>query len=371
MRYPNRLLRAVAGILISSMLSCGKDVKVPATSSGYFTAPNTASATSTTGSTSQSSASASTGASATSQSPYFDASTADPDDGLPYTGCCKTQNVIIIVLDGPRYSETFGDYSRKYIPNHDRMYTRGVLLGNFYNMGTTNTDSGHDAICTGNYENLENTGQELPTYPSIFQQYLKATGKPAEAAWVVASKDKLEILANCKTEGWNGKYMPRTDCGINGLFSGYRDDDVTFQRSKSILTQYHPNLMLINFKDADVSGHSALWAKYVASITKIDAYIKALYDQIEADSVYKGKTTVIITNDHGRHLNNVADGFVSHGDGCEGCRHILFLALGPDFKQGAGFDQKFEQIDISATIAKLLHFNMDYGKGKVIDAIFK
>ncbi|WP_345107194.1 alkaline phosphatase family protein [Mucilaginibacter panaciglaebae] len=372
MRYPNRILWLVIGVLVFYAFSCSKETKMPVTDP--YTPSTTVAPSSQAAGGSQGS-SASTGKTSSSGShtsaPYYDVSVANPDDGTPYTGCCKTENVIIIVMDGPRFSETFGDYTKQYIPNQQKMYTRGAMLGNFRNNGTTNTDSGHDAICTGNYEDLENTGQVLPQYPSIFQQYLKATGKPAEKAWVVASKDKLQILADCQTLGWAGQYMPRTDCGKNGLFSGYRSDDTTYHHAENIISAYHPNLMLINFKDPDVFGHSNQWGQYLTAIKKTDEYIKALYDFIENDEIYKGKTTVIITNDHGRHLTGVADGFMNHGDGCEGCRHIEFLALGPDFKQGAGIDPPYEQIDISATVAKLLHFNMDYGKGKVIDAIFR
>lgn len=375
MRCPNRILRAVIGTLVFCALSCGKETKIPVASRGSnssYAAPATKPAAGggqnspATGSKNSSSSSQSTG-------PFYDVTVPDPygGDNTAYTGCCKTQNVIIIVIDGPRFSETFGDYSKQYIPNQQRMYSRGVMLGNFSNNGTTNTDSGHDAICTGNYENLENTGQALPQYPSIFQQFLKASGKPAEKAWVVASKDKLAILGNCQQQGWAGKYIPRIDCGINGLFTGYRADDTTLIHAKSIIGTYHPNLMLINFKDPDVFGHSNQWGLYLTAIKKTDEYIKSLYDFIESDAIYKGKTTVIITNDHGRHLTGTADGFMNHGDGCEGCRHIEFLALGPDFKQGAGIDPPYEQVDLSATVAKLLHFNMDYGKGKVIDAIFR
>lgn len=285
--------------------------------------------------------------------------------------CCKTENVIIVVIDGARYSETWGDYTRQNIPNQFSLYFKGVMLNNFQNMGTTNTDSGHDAISTGNYEDLENNGHVLPQYPSIFQNFLKSSGKPAEKAWVVASKDKLQILGNCVQEDWKGKYMPRTDCGNNGLFSGYRSDDTTVAHAKNVLARYRPNLMLINLKDPDYFGHSSSWTNYIKGIRSTDENIGDLYNFIQGDDNYRGKTTIIITNDHGRHLPNVADGFISHGDGCEGCRHIQFLALGPDFKEGAGFQTPYEQIDISATVAKLLNFKMESSKGKVMTELFK
>jgi hypothetical protein len=350
MRIPYCVKLFVSIVALSFFYSCGKETKIPAANStqdtGTAQVTTTTSTTTTVGTT----------------------NTTTPTSSEP---CCKTENVIIIVIDGPRYSETWGDYTRQNIPNLYRLQYEGVRLDSFNNMGTTNTDSGHDAICTGNYENLENTGQVLPQYSSIFQNYLKSTGKPAEKAWVIASKDKLQILGNCQEEGWAGKYMPRTDCGNAGLFTGYRSDDTTLIRAKNVLTTYHPNLMLINFKDPDYYGHGMQWDNYINAIKETDAYVKELYDLIQSDDTYKNKTTIIVTNDHGRHLPGVADGYVSHGDGCDGCRHIEFLGIGPDFKVGAALGTPYEQIDISKTVAKLLNFNMETSKGKVMTQLFK
>ncbi|MDB5158155.1 MAG: deoB 2 [Mucilaginibacter sp.] len=357
---PNRITAIVIVTVLCFFIACSKETKTPVTTTIAATSANDKTTTT----------ASSTPAKTTTPAKNPDTIQTAPPTNLSKGLCCKTENVIIVVIDGPRYSETWGDYTLKNIPGQFELYHYGVLLGNFRNMGTTNTDSGHDAICTGNYENLENTGQVLPQYPSIFQEFLKSTGKPAGKAWVVASKDKLQILGNCKQDGWAGQYMPRTDCGISGLFSGYRSDDTTFAHAKSVLATYHPNLMLINFKDPDYFGHANLWGSYVKAIQTTDGYIKALYDLIQADPTYRDKTTFIVTNDHGRHNDNVADGFISHGDDCDGCRHIEFLAVGPDFKKGIGFDTPYEQIDISQTVAKLLNFKMDYGKGKLITDIF-
>jgi predicted AlkP superfamily pyrophosphatase or phosphodiesterase len=283
----------------------------------------------------------------------------------------KTQNVIIVVVDGARYSETFGDSTHQNIPNLYAMRSQGVALSNFNNMGFTYTDPGHDAICTGYYENLENSGQDLPMYPSIFQTWLKSSGKPADKAWIIASKDKLQILANCKNTEWNNLYMPRTDCGVNGLGTGYRSDDTTFTHAKNVLKKYQPNLMLINFKDPDYFGHSNQWADYIKGIKSTDSYIKQLYDLIQSDENYKDKTTIIVTNDHGRHTDGHLDGFISHGDGCPDCRHIEFLAIGPDFKTGVTLQTPYEQTDISQTVGKLLNFQMKYSGGKVMTELFK
>lgn len=353
---PNILLLVFA--LMCAMFACKKESKIDALGNSLSdsTIARTSSPNAATQVSSNTSATATTNVGAAKQAVSI---------------CCKTQNVIIVVIDGPRYSETWGDYTKQNIPQRYNLYGQGVLLGNFKNNGTTNTDSGHDAICTGNYENLENWGQQIPQYPSIFQSWLKSSGKPSEKAWVIASKDKLQILGNCKQDEWAGKYQPKTDCGKNGLFTGYRYDDTTMARAAHVMQTYHPNLMLINFKDPDFWAHGNQWNKYIAGIKSTDAYIKQIYDLIQADNEYKDKTTLIVTNDHGRHTTGVSTGFVDHGDGCDDCRHIEFFAIGPDFKKGVGIHTAYEQIDISATIAKLLNFKMEYGKGKVITEIFK
>ena len=79
---------------------------------------------------------------------------------------------------------------------------------------------------------------------------------------------------------------------------------------------------------------------------------------------------MFITNDHGRHLDGKKDGFISHGDCCEGCRRIICLAYGPDFKKGVISDLQRELIDIPVTIGELLDFDIPKSKGKVMTELF-
>lgn len=283
-----------------------------------------------------------------------------------------TENIIILVIDGPRMSETFGDSTYKYIPNLANVLApQGVLLKNFRNNGPTYTNAGHTAITTGVYQRINNSGLELPKNPSVFQYFLKEKGLSKESAWIIASKGKLNILSNTKNKKWRDQFVPSAFCGINGSGLGYTADEKNFADAIRILGEYHPKLTLINLLEVDVNGHANLWEGYLKAIQHTDQKALELWNFIENDSVYKGKTTLFITNDHGRHLKGHKDGFVSHGDNCEGCRSIYLVALGPDFKKNSILPNRYEQIDISKTIAEMLHFNEPVSEGQVMKDLFK
>ena len=283
----------------------------------------------------------------------------------------KTKNVIILVIDGPRYSETWGDPSHQYIPRTaNNMAPLGTICTNFYNDGITHTTAGHTALTTGFYQEIDNTGQQIPQRPSVFQYHLKKTQAPSTSAYIITSKDKLEVLADCTEPGFSLRYKPAADCGTAGLGSSYREDSITFNQAKNLLIQYHPRLVLIQFKEPDTQGHGNNWNGYLQGILTTDEYLWQLWSFLQNDPFYAGNTTLFVTNDHGRHLDNVADGFVSHGDSCEGCRHINLFAAGPDFKKGMIVNNRYNQVDIPVTIAELMGFSLKGSGGKVLWEFF-
>lgn len=284
----------------------------------------------------------------------------------------KTKYVLLLIMDGPRWTETWGDPTHKLIPHMaNDMAPEGIVSTNFRNNGPTYTNAGHTALTTGIYQQIKNNGLEFPKHPSMFQYWLKHTGKARTAAYVIASKDKLAILTDCKDKKWKGRYRPYSDCGIDGLYSGYRGDDVTYHNTISILEKDHPELVLVNFQHPDSWGHANNWEKYLSSTKVSDEYIYNIFEYVRNSEFYKDKTTIFVTNDHGRHLDGHKDGFVSHGDNCEGCRMINFYAFGPDFKKNIIIDTPAEQIDIPVTIAELLGFKIEGSKGRIMTELFE
>ncbi len=293
--------------------------------------------------------------------------------GLQPTGY-KARNAIVLVLDGPRQSEMWAQPGRPLIPRMDgELRPQGVLLTGFRNNGPTYTNAGHAALCTGVYEELENTqGSQLPSRPGIFQRFLQASGLPASQAWVIASKDKLGILGDSADAAFQGRWRPTLWVGRQGrgLGSGYGDDADTRAAALRILAEQRPRLVLINLKQPDAAGHKGDWDAYQQGIRDGDAFAAELWARLQADPHYQGRTALFVTHDHGRHLDGHKDGFVSHGDACEGCRRIALLALGPDFKRGVTFDGPAEQVDLPVTLARLLGFPLPQAEGRFLQELF-
>lgn len=282
-----------------------------------------------------------------------------------------TENVIVLVVDGPRYSETWGDISHSAIPRMDSILAKeGIICDRFYNQGETYTTAGHTAITTGFYQSINNSGAENPSHVSFFQLLLKEKKWSSDAIWLVTSKDKLARLANTKDPDWKDQFLPSMNCGVNGLGSGYRDDSTTFTVITDVLQNHHPKVLFVNFREPDFSGHQANWSNYLKGIKDTDEYVYQIWQLIQNDPIYAGKTSLFVTNDHGRHLDGVNDGFPSHGDACDGCRHINFYAFGPDFKKDVILSEAYSLIDLNATILELLNVRNRSTSGKVMVELF-
>ena len=284
----------------------------------------------------------------------------------------QTKNVVVVVIDGPRYTESWGQTGRPNVRYMDSVLApNGCTHSYFYNLGGTWTTHGHTALTTGTYQSINNTGGEYPQNPGIFQHYLKKHPDEAHLVWLITSKDKLQVLSDCKDLKWKNKYIASTDCGINGLGSGYRHDSITFKRVMYALEVRKPKVLFVNFREPDFSGHNGDWNAYIRGIQQTDSMVHEIWKYLESDPTYQGKTTMFVTNDHGRHLDGVSNGYVSHGCNCEGCRRIHLWSFGPDFKQGVFLNQQAELIDVNATIGELLQLHSLKSKGRVLNELFQ
>ena len=272
----------------------------------------------------------------------------------------QTQHVVIIVIDGTRYSETFGDSTHANIPLlWNQLRPLGTLYTSFWNDGITMTNSGHASILCGTRETLKNNGTELPHSPTLFEYCRKQTGAPANQCWVALGKTKLQMLSFSDHKGYGSRY----GASVRTSSSEY-DNSIAQENTTSLLATYHPKLLIVNIPAADEFAHDSLRDKYVGAIRQADTIVAAIWKVIQADSLLHGTTTMIVTNDHGRHTTDYTD----HGDACEGCRHIMLLIIGPGTPAGMIDPTMHKQIDIAPTVGALLRFKTPYSVGVTIES---
>ena len=272
--------------------------------------------------------------------------------------------VVVFVIDGPRYTETFGDPSHTHIPHiWNDLRPQGTTLTDFRNLGQTKTNPGHTSMITGTWQQIANDGSERPDEPTLFEYYRKTLSAPQFETYVISGKSKLEVCSYSTRADYGAAYGATESVG-------HASDLVVYNTLTSVLQNNQPRLVLACFPDVDLAGHSGVWDSYIAAIVGIDSLAYKTWNYIQNDPFYAGQTYMFITNDHGRH-DDANGGFTSHGDGCEGCRHLIFMALGPNVKAGATVDYRFVQRDICKTVGEILGIPVPHAGGHVIRDIFE
>lgn len=267
------------------------------------------------------------------------------------------QNVVIVMIDGARYDESFGA-GAKYLPHiWNDLRPKGTIYTNFRNEGVTKTCPGHASVLTGTWQDLPNDGSVRPTAPTVFELFRKSTGLPERSCFVLSGKPKLEMLSYGIDSTLGRAY------GAAFRAAATLSDTATWREIRAVMDSSHPRLMIINFPDVDLNGHAKDWAGYLGALRGADSLTYLLWNMIESDGFYRQQTTMFVTNDHGRH-DAAHGGFQNHGDSCEGCRHIMLLGMGPGFQPGKVVEERCTQIDIAPTIAAILHFPFPKRDGK-------
>ena len=283
----------------------------------------------------------------------------------------ETQNVFIVVIDGLRNLEGFEDPTHQYIPRiWNDLRPQGTIYTEFYNdYLTTYTTPAHLAMLSGQWQMQSNLLNEVrfndvrSDEPTLFEYYRYATGAPQDACWIVTGKQN-NLQADWGLEPTFGPTYK-----ANVVLGG--TDTETFNTLADVLDENHPKLVLVNFRDVDETAHSGVWGSYTTAIYMADTLVSRVWnDLIQGDPVYRDRTTMLLVSDHGRHLPEFGD-FQNHGGICHGCRHIPFLAIGPDTPAGREVNDRHYLIDIAPTVGELLGFPAPFARGRTLVGIFK
>lgn len=123
---------------------------------------------------------------------------------------------------------------------------------------------------------------------------------------------------------------------------------LTYVRSKK------PRFLFVGYGETDEWAHNGRYDLVLASAHAVDGFIRELWETMQAMPEYRGKTTFLITTDHGR--GDGDENWKNHDWNVAGAEDMWIAVLGPDTPAlGARANvPRVTQSQIAATAAELL-----------------
>jgi Sulfatase len=293
----------------------------------------------------------------------------------------KTENVILITLDGMRWQEVFGGaearlISKDFVSDSAAMVKKfwaetpemrrqklmpffwstlareGQLYGNrthnnFVNVSNNQWFSypGYSEILCGFADNERIHSNDKFNNPNtnVLEYVNQQNGFKGKVA-AFSSWDVFPFIINAERSGvpvnsgiveakgsiterekWTNELMHQVPNPLGEV----RLDAFTFNYAFEYLKKNSPRLLYIAFDETDDFAHGGKYDLYLHSARYTDEFIKTIWDWCQSNEKYKNKTTLIITTDHGRGCDKKED-WRHHGAKMARADEIWLAIIGPD-----------------------------------------
>ncbi|GAB3340962.1 hypothetical protein GCM10027299_54820 [Larkinella ripae] len=340
----------------------------------------------------------------------------------------QTQNVILVTLDGVRWQEVFSGadstllfdpvYSpdtaaaRKFFwaasPQQRRQLLfpflwntvskQGQLYGNRLKGSRVNTANpfwfsypGYNEILSGYADDRIKSNDKIDNPNTTVLEFLH--NKPEFKGKIAAfsSWDVIEAAVNEKKTGIYANSAnelivnPKTgaDSLLNSMMATVppqvwdktvRSDFLTYFAAKNYVLQNRPRVLFMQFDETDGLAHAGRYADDLRMVNAVDAFLADLWKTIQQIPQYAGKTSLLITTDHGRGHTPKAT-WKAHGAKTADSYQMWFAVVGPDTPptgEQSGGPVLFQN-QLAATLARLLgqDFKCEHPVGPPVSTVLK
>ena len=322
----------------------------------------------------------------------------------------KTDNIIIITLDGLRWQEMFTGADSVLI--NDSTYTRNpARLKEKYWAATpaerrvkifpfiwgtiaTQGQIHGNRLAGSNMNVLNGYRYSYPGYNEMFTGFPNdTTGKANTVDYPNKNTSVLEYINNLPAykgkvaafTSWNAFHAifaeKRSGIYVNagydsikfntpnfkllnemqwrvhdaGMPANERSDMFAFFMAKEYIKQFKPKVLHIGLVETDNFGHEGNYENVLNAANIEDAWIADLWNMLQTMPEYKGKTTLLLLTDHGRGYRIKAQ-WKDHDTDIEGADAIWFAAIGAGIHPLGEIKQpeQLYQAQLAQTIASLL-----------------
>ena len=293
----------------------------------------------------------------------------------------RTENLIVVTMDGLRWQELFGGAvdsmiantaltgdSLRMVENYlaptagerrqklmpffwDSLAPRGAVYGNRWEGSLVNCRNthwfsypGYNEILTGAADDRINSNAKSWNENETVLEWLNRQPAYAGGVAAFASWDVFDWIINEQrsgipvNSGYNlaegelserEEYLNKLQEQAPRLWGGVRPDFLTHNFALAYLAREHPRVVYISYGETDDFAHDGSYNRYLDAAHATDAMWRDLWTFLQRDAQYRGKTSIIFTTDHGRGDSPMTR-WRGHGQDYAGSDAIWIAVVGPD-----------------------------------------
>ncbi len=336
------------------------------------------------------------------------------------------RRLVLVTIGGVRRQESFSTDGAALIPHlYGDLMQKSLFYSRVVNEGVTAHFNAISSILTGAWQHVDDWGREAPREPTLFQYFQRQRHVGPEATWVVTSNKALtanigvganvilakqllveaveriilgkssrrrldrdmllDELVNVMQDdyeriGWNiasessaldpqlkGAFLAGLASFIHGPDAPVSGDELTLFMALEVLKRVKPALLMINWSDVEVA-HSGTYSLHVGGIRRIDGLCWRLWQFLDNDPDYRGRTTLVIMPEFGRDPDgSTTNGFFNHRTDTNSCRQCWLMAVGAAVPRPMAVERTVRQIDVAPTLAGLFGVDCARAAGRRLD----
>jgi hypothetical protein len=336
----------------------------------------------------------------------------------------EVKMVVVTFGGGARDEETFAPEGQENIPHlMNELIPQATFFTQVVNRGILGHYVATASLATGVYERFDNFADVAPKNPTVFEYFRKGLNRPVNDAWVIAPSNGFNrigqsggslIAPGMGAQVILPKHLLASALGPNSAMSpglefllqdNYENllftppavqsnlqaakltellhlsvddfarhaktltsaDELSVYVMRQLMHRFAPSLLWITLHDMDIA-HTGAYSLYLEGIRRTDRLCAEIWQMIESDPEYKGRTTMLILPDFGRDsdFSSSGNGFQHHRTGDPLSRTTWMLAMGPHVRQNITVERPLDSLDLVPTLGAIGQFATPLAHGRPI-----
>jgi hypothetical protein len=188
----------------------------------------------------------------------------------------------------------------------------------------------------------------------------------ADRAKVQAELESVMEGSNYEGLGWNifdaaDRLDPRVHDTLQSAIAEFvrgggptSGDELTFFMTREVMRKFSPQVLVVAFSDVE-AAHFGSYSLHLSGIKTADRLTWQLWQEVESNPDYRGKTTMVVLPEFGRDPDGSStNGFFNHRANVDSTRDTWMMTLGSAVDRPNIVERPIRHVDLCPTLADLL-----------------